>query len=204
LAKFGYLYLNGGRWDGNQLIPADYVAAATSQTGSTPNVSMGYGWLWWVATEGGHRTFSARPRRSDYLRRPRPGPGNRHHQRPRERRPQPPNPDHADHSPGRHQLTARQTAADSDAAVRLGRQWGPAIAKALRGGRTGPLGATTAPGGGARCAAEPIWSGNMECDVGRGALVEADGVLRVLGDGAAADSCHAVRAVSAVPRIFFA
>jgi hypothetical protein len=21
---------------------------------------MGYGWLWWVATEGGHRTFSAR------------------------------------------------------------------------------------------------------------------------------------------------
>ncbi len=60
LAKFGYLYLNGGRWDGNQLIPADYVAAATSQTGSTPNVSMGYGWLWWVATEGNHRTFSAR------------------------------------------------------------------------------------------------------------------------------------------------
>ena len=60
LAKFGYLYLNGGRWDGNQLIPADYVASATSQTGSTPNVSMGYGWLWWVDTEGGHRTFSAR------------------------------------------------------------------------------------------------------------------------------------------------
>jgi CubicO group peptidase (beta-lactamase class C family) len=60
LAKFGYLYLNGGRWDGNQLIPADYVTAATSVSGSSPNLSMGYGWHWWVAVEEGHHTFSAR------------------------------------------------------------------------------------------------------------------------------------------------
>ena len=58
LAKFGYLPQRRPM-DGNQLIPADYVASATSQTGSTPNVSMGYGWLWSVDTEGGHRTFSA-------------------------------------------------------------------------------------------------------------------------------------------------
>jgi CubicO group peptidase (beta-lactamase class C family) len=31
--KFGYSYFNGGHWDGNQLIPADYVAAATSPKG---------------------------------------------------------------------------------------------------------------------------------------------------------------------------
>jgi CubicO group peptidase (beta-lactamase class C family) len=60
LATFGYLYLNGGRWDGQQLIPADYVAAATSVSGSSPNLSMGYGWHWWVAIEEGHRTFTAR------------------------------------------------------------------------------------------------------------------------------------------------
>jgi CubicO group peptidase (beta-lactamase class C family) len=59
LAKFGYLYLNGGRWDGEQVIPADYVAAATSPSGSSPSFSNGYGWLWWVGTEGG-RTFYAR------------------------------------------------------------------------------------------------------------------------------------------------
>ena len=60
MAKFGYLYLNGGRWDGSQVIPADYVAAATSPAGSSPNLSKGYGWFWWVPTEGGHHTFSAR------------------------------------------------------------------------------------------------------------------------------------------------
>lgn len=59
LAKFGYLYLNGGRWDGKQVIPADYVAAATSAAGSSPNYSNGYGWLWWVGTEI-DRTFFAR------------------------------------------------------------------------------------------------------------------------------------------------
>jgi CubicO group peptidase (beta-lactamase class C family) len=59
VAKFGYLYLNGGRWDGQQVIPADYVVASTSAAGSSPNVLQGYGWLWWVGTEGG-RTYFAR------------------------------------------------------------------------------------------------------------------------------------------------
>jgi CubicO group peptidase (beta-lactamase class C family) len=82
LAKFGYLYLNGGQWDGHQLIPADYVAAATSPRGRSPNLSMGYGWHWWVAIEEGHQTFSARGYGSQFVRRPRPGPRDRHHQQP--------------------------------------------------------------------------------------------------------------------------
>jgi CubicO group peptidase (beta-lactamase class C family) len=60
LPKFGYLYLNGGRWDGNQLIPADYVAAATSPKGSSANLDNWYGWHWLVANAGDHRTFFAR------------------------------------------------------------------------------------------------------------------------------------------------
>jgi CubicO group peptidase (beta-lactamase class C family) len=67
LAKFGYLYLNGGRWDGKQVIPADYVTAATSLEGSSANVYADYGWLWWVSTEGGHRTFSARGYGGQYI-----------------------------------------------------------------------------------------------------------------------------------------
>ena len=67
LAKFGYLYLNGGRWDGKQIIPADYVAAATSADGSSPNLMAGYGWLWWVGEEAGHHTFRAQGYGGQYI-----------------------------------------------------------------------------------------------------------------------------------------
>ena len=67
LAKLGYLYLNGGRWDTTQVVPADYVAAATSSDGSAPNLSAGYGWLWWVGSENGLRAFSARGRGGQYI-----------------------------------------------------------------------------------------------------------------------------------------
>jgi CubicO group peptidase (beta-lactamase class C family) len=59
LAKLGYLYLNGGRWDGTQLVPADYVAAST-QPQSDPTVGPGdYGYQWWVTDEAGHASFRA-------------------------------------------------------------------------------------------------------------------------------------------------
>jgi CubicO group peptidase (beta-lactamase class C family) len=40
LAKFGYLYLNGGRWDDAQVVPTDYVRAST-QPQSDPPVGPG-------------------------------------------------------------------------------------------------------------------------------------------------------------------
>jgi CubicO group peptidase (beta-lactamase class C family) len=59
LAKFGYLYLNGGRWNGTQVVPADYVAAST-QLQSDPLVGPGdYGYQWWVTNETGHDSFRA-------------------------------------------------------------------------------------------------------------------------------------------------
>lgn len=48
LARLGQLYLNGGRWDGNQLIAADYIAQAIAP--SPLNAS--YGFLWWLNHEG--------------------------------------------------------------------------------------------------------------------------------------------------------
>ena len=50
-AKFGYLYLNDGEWDGRQVVPADWVDASTSGT-----VNPGYGYQWWV---GGLPTANA-------------------------------------------------------------------------------------------------------------------------------------------------
>jgi CubicO group peptidase (beta-lactamase class C family) len=59
LAKLGYLYLNGGRWDGTQVVPADYVAASTRPQ-SDPSVGPGdYGYQWWVTNETGHDSFRA-------------------------------------------------------------------------------------------------------------------------------------------------
>ena len=59
LAKLGYLYLNGGRWDGAQVVPADYVAAST-QPQSDPSRGPGdYGYHWWVTNETGHDSFRA-------------------------------------------------------------------------------------------------------------------------------------------------
>ena len=81
LAKLGYLYLNGGRWDGKQVVPAEFVATATSPAGSSPNLSSGYGWHWWVATEHGHRVFLARGFGGQFVYVvPRPGPDGGHHQ----------------------------------------------------------------------------------------------------------------------------
>src|SRR4029453_11695571 len=60
LAKFGYLYLNGGRWDGAQVVPADYVAASTRPQ-SYPSGGLGdYGYQWWVTNQtAGHDGFRA-------------------------------------------------------------------------------------------------------------------------------------------------
>ena len=51
MAKFGYLYLNGGEWDGEQIVPADYVAASTTwQSAGDATGLAAYGYQWWVTT----------------------------------------------------------------------------------------------------------------------------------------------------------
>lgn len=47
-ARFGQLYLNGGRWSGRQVIPAAWVRASTTAYSVTDRGSMGYGYLWWT------------------------------------------------------------------------------------------------------------------------------------------------------------
>ncbi|MHA3963266.1 MAG: serine hydrolase domain-containing protein [Candidatus Thorarchaeota archaeon SMTZ1-45] len=46
-AKFGYLYLNNGTWDGKQIISHDWVKKSTS-TFIQFNAESGYGYLWWT------------------------------------------------------------------------------------------------------------------------------------------------------------
>jgi CubicO group peptidase (beta-lactamase class C family) len=57
IAKLGLLYLQGGRWDGRQLLPADWVAQATSKQVDNPDREwpdwrQGYGFQFWMARHG--------------------------------------------------------------------------------------------------------------------------------------------------------
>ena len=61
LAKLGFLYLHGGRWDGVQVVPPDYVRASTQpQSHPPPGAPLdGYSYQWWVTSEQGHPSFVA-------------------------------------------------------------------------------------------------------------------------------------------------
>jgi CubicO group peptidase (beta-lactamase class C family) len=61
LAKFGYLYLNGGRWDDRQVVPADYVAASVQPRSRLPSSRPGdgYGYQWWTISVDAHPSFVA-------------------------------------------------------------------------------------------------------------------------------------------------
>jgi CubicO group peptidase (beta-lactamase class C family) len=54
LAKIGYLFLRGGEWDGERILPADWVAAATARRVDRVNTAgTGYGYQWWRPDRSG-------------------------------------------------------------------------------------------------------------------------------------------------------
>ncbi|HYE82039.1 MAG TPA: serine hydrolase [Clostridia bacterium] len=67
LAKYGYLYLNKGKWEGKQLIPEKWVEESTQKQIDTPSGLAGrhgYGYQWWQNKFGG---YSARGFAGQYL-----------------------------------------------------------------------------------------------------------------------------------------
>ena len=55
LARFGYLALHDGRWQGNQVVPAGWFPASTR---ASQELNTAYGYLWW------HNSNGRRPTRS--------------------------------------------------------------------------------------------------------------------------------------------
>jgi CubicO group peptidase (beta-lactamase class C family) len=53
MARFGYLWLRGGRWGARQIVPEAYVRAALTPSAHGPD----YGFLWWLNTRGGAKTL---------------------------------------------------------------------------------------------------------------------------------------------------
>jgi CubicO group peptidase (beta-lactamase class C family) len=65
MAKFGLLYLNEGEYEGNQIIPVDWVrdSLQTYSEDAWDNIGrfhdIGYGYQWWTARSGDHRVSFA-------------------------------------------------------------------------------------------------------------------------------------------------
>lgn len=53
MARFGLLYLNGGQWDNQQIIPTAWISESTAMN---PN---NYGYLWWLKEEDGVSAYLA-------------------------------------------------------------------------------------------------------------------------------------------------
>lgn len=70
MARFGYLFLRHGTWNGTPIIPSDWVAQSTRSYSETTGFGegFGYGYLWWVHGYGLKvDTFSARGALGKYI-----------------------------------------------------------------------------------------------------------------------------------------
>jgi CubicO group peptidase (beta-lactamase class C family) len=47
-ARFGQLFLDGGAWQGRQVVPAAWIRESTAAYSHTRRGNLGYGYLWWV------------------------------------------------------------------------------------------------------------------------------------------------------------
>jgi hypothetical protein len=55
MAKFGYLFLRDGLWDGQQLIPVEWISESTRahiRPNFPPNPEEDYGYQWWIDSKG--------------------------------------------------------------------------------------------------------------------------------------------------------
>jgi len=59
LAKFGYLYLHDGMWEGTRILPADWTKQSTRWLVDGGKTGRGYGYKWWVLSRSGAGTYDA-------------------------------------------------------------------------------------------------------------------------------------------------
>jgi len=59
LAKVGYLYLSGGQWAGEQVLPPGWVDESTQAWYHSPDPTMDYGYFWWIFRLGDHPAYAA-------------------------------------------------------------------------------------------------------------------------------------------------
>jgi CubicO group peptidase (beta-lactamase class C family) len=59
-ARFGELYLQNGRWNGEQIIPQKWIEQSTTSYSATTTPGISYGYLWWITEDfNGFRIYYA-------------------------------------------------------------------------------------------------------------------------------------------------
>ena len=59
-ARMGQMFLQNGRYNGQQIVPADWVAASTAPSAPTQDGEIGYGFQWWIPVGAPEGEFMAR------------------------------------------------------------------------------------------------------------------------------------------------
>ena len=75
MARFGLLYLNGGKWEGEQVVPEDWIRESFEMHvdfGNTGQDVLGYGYLWWIQKpdpqgDGQQYIYAARGAKGQYI-----------------------------------------------------------------------------------------------------------------------------------------
>ena len=60
LARIGYLYLRDGMWAGQRILPAGWVARATTRHAKAVAPGWDYGYQWWITSRGGVDVWAGR------------------------------------------------------------------------------------------------------------------------------------------------
>ncbi|MEM8656263.1 MAG: serine hydrolase [Pseudomonadota bacterium] len=66
-ARFGQMILQNGEWQGEQVVPADWIAASTVPSARTKPGRIGYGYQWWIPVGAQKGQFMGRGIYGQYL-----------------------------------------------------------------------------------------------------------------------------------------
>ncbi|WP_299150998.1 serine hydrolase [uncultured Tateyamaria sp.] len=66
-ARFGQMILQNGQWQGQQIVPADWIEASTRPSAPTASGNIGYGYQWWIPVGAGIGQFMGRGIYGQYI-----------------------------------------------------------------------------------------------------------------------------------------